>query len=166
MCLNLRERKKNKNIFTMCREHCCFFFILMPFLFCILQQKIFSWSDFISCRWLSLRQSSEHIICFTSMHPIWFSIICVCYLRLDLLSWHVFLLKRHSGSLSLCARVLWFPCWFQWSCRIWRCSVNWHGCMWSWVSVHWALLRLPDRQAMGPNCPCRSVLWPSSLRSL
>ena len=34
----------------------------------------------------SLRQSSEHIICFTSMHPSWFSIICVCYLRLDLLS--------------------------------------------------------------------------------
>ena len=26
------------------------------------------------------------IICFTSMHPSWFSIICVCYLRLDLLS--------------------------------------------------------------------------------
>ena len=32
------------------------------------------------------RTLSEHIICFTSMHPSWFSIICVCYLRLDLLS--------------------------------------------------------------------------------
>lgn len=34
--------EEEQNIFTMYRELCCFFFILMPFLFCILQQKIFS----------------------------------------------------------------------------------------------------------------------------
>ena len=36
------EGEEEENIFTMYRELCCFFFILMPFLFCILQQKIFS----------------------------------------------------------------------------------------------------------------------------
>ena len=79
------EEEEQKHIYHVQRT-LLFLFHFDAFLVLYITTKNFQLIGFYLMQVISLRQSSEHIICFTSMHPSWFSIICVCYLRLDLLS--------------------------------------------------------------------------------